>query len=68
MSEFPRTPGAPTPHEAEPHHGAAHHGAEPAPLSLYDDSFYDSKQTAILLGSMGLGFVVLVVILLVVGS
>lgn len=63
MSEFPRPPGAPTPHEVE-----HHHGAEPAPLSLWDDAFYDSKQTAWLLGSMGLGFVVLVAILLVVGS
>ncbi len=48
-------------HEAE-----HHHGAEPAPLSLWDDTFYDSKQTALILGAMGFGFAVLIVLLLVV--
>ncbi len=63
MSELPRPPGAPTAHDAE-----HHHGSDPAPLSLYEDSFYDSKQSALILGGMGLGFVVLMVILFVVGS
>ena len=72
MSEFPRPPAATAPREAESHVAANHevttHGVEPAPVSLYEESFYDSKQTALLLGGMGLGFVVLMVILFVVGS
>ncbi len=34
---------------------------------LYEESFYDSRQTALLLGGMGLGFVILLVILYVIG-
>ncbi len=59
MSESPRSPAS---------HADEHHAADPAPLSLYEDHFYDSRQAALLLSGMGLGFVVLMVILFVVGS
>ncbi|MEM1043664.1 MAG: hypothetical protein AAGI91_13680 [Bacteroidota bacterium] len=61
MSESSHPPSA-------PHGDDHHHGADPAPVSMWEDTFYDGKQTALVLGSMGLGFLVLMVLLYVVGS
>ncbi len=45
------------------------HAPETIPSSemLYEEPFYSSRQTALLLGGMGMGFVGLIVLLLVVG-
>ena len=56
-----------TPHDST-HAEWDNHSPERIPSSemIYEDSFYDSKQTVLLLGGMGLGFLGLLVLLLVV--
>ena len=39
----------------------------PSNVMLHDEPFYNGRQTALLLGGMGLGFVGLIVLLLMVG-
>jgi hypothetical protein len=54
----------PSPHEAWDNHAPER---IPSRDMLYEESFYSGRQTALILGAMGIGFAGLLVLLLVVG-